>query len=103
MEQLNESAWEVVHPEIPQAARAIAEAGHYDDAIFAAFRCVEGEIQERIQSASVGSILLNEAFDGPSPQVRVWELPDHSRQTRLPSLSLRSPLPSLVARKLSLP
>jgi hypothetical protein len=71
MEQLKKSAWEMLHPGVTQATRGIAEAGRYDDAIFAAFRYVEGEIQERIRSKSIGMPLLNKAFDGPSPQIRI--------------------------------
>jgi hypothetical protein len=51
MERLSEGAWEIVHPGITQATKAIAEAGQYDDAIFAAFRYVEGEIRERVRKA----------------------------------------------------
>lgn len=63
--------WEGLHPEILHACRDIAETGKYDDAIFAAFRIVEGEIQTRIQSAGIASNLLDEAFDGPSPKIDI--------------------------------
>ena len=63
--------WEKLHPAIRTAAQPIAEAGTYDDAIFAAFRHVEAEIQERINSRSVGEALLNEAFDGVPPKVLI--------------------------------
>jgi hypothetical protein len=49
---------------ICDAAKDIARAGKLDDAIFAAFRVVEVEIQERISSRSIGDALLNEAIDG---------------------------------------
>jgi hypothetical protein len=63
--------WEALHPEVLRAARDIAKAGKFDDAIFAAFRCVEAEIQNRIGSAGIGSNLLDEAYDGPSPKVDI--------------------------------
>lgn len=71
MGTLNESTWELVHSGIAQAAKVIAEAGQYDDAIFAAFRYVEADIQQRIGSKSVGIALLDEAFDGSSPRIRI--------------------------------
>ncbi len=65
------SAWEALHPEILQASREIANAGKFDDAIFAAFRCVEAEIQNRIGSAGIGGNLLDEAFDGAGPKIDI--------------------------------
>ncbi len=66
-----EAIWEKLHPAIRKEAQAIAEAGKFDDAIFAAFRYVEGEIQNRIGSTNIGKSLLNEAFDGPSPKILI--------------------------------
>ena len=63
--------WEKLHPSIRQVAQDIAEAGKFDTAIFEAFRYVEGEIQGRIGSTSIGKGLLNEAFDGQSPKILI--------------------------------
>jgi hypothetical protein len=63
--------WELLHPEIISASRAIAETGKYDDAIFAAFRLVEASVQERIASRSIGESLILEAFDGSPPKVDI--------------------------------
>jgi hypothetical protein len=49
--------WELIHPDVSNAARAIAETGKYDDAIFAAFR--------------VGDALITEAFDGNPPKINI--------------------------------
>jgi Protein of unknown function (Hypoth_ymh) len=61
--------WDDIHPSIRTSSQSIAEAGKFDDAIFAAFRYVEAEIQERIRSSSIGQALLDEAFDGAAPKV----------------------------------
>jgi hypothetical protein len=63
--------WDNIHPAIRDASRPIAEVGKFDDAIFAAFRYIEGEIQERIGSKSIGQTLLDEAFDGTPPKINI--------------------------------
>jgi sugar lactone lactonase YvrE len=63
--------WRLIHPSIRDATHAIVEAGSYDDAIFAAFRFVEGEIQERLTSTSIGEALLSEAFAGDPPRINI--------------------------------
>jgi hypothetical protein len=63
--------WGQVHPEVITASRAIAEAGKFEDAIFAAFRLVEATIQERISSKQIGEPLIAEAFDGNPPQINI--------------------------------
>jgi Protein of unknown function (Hypoth_ymh) len=63
--------WDNIHKDIREAAQQIAETGKYDDAIFAAFRYLEGEIQERINSRSIGKQLLDEAFDGNPPKINI--------------------------------
>lgn len=63
--------WDAIHADVAKITRLIVEAEQYDDAIFSAFRFVEGEIQERIQSKSIGITLLNEAFDGQPPKIRI--------------------------------
>ena len=70
--------WDPIDPEIIEASKAIAEAGKYDDAIFAAFRLVEAKIQERIQSTRIGESLIAEAFDGVPP--RIYISPDQRDQ-----------------------
>ncbi len=45
---------ENLHPAIRETSETIAKTGKFDDAIFAAFRYIEGEIQERIGSKSIG-------------------------------------------------
>jgi len=59
--------WENVDSRIRAVSETVANAGKFDDAIFAAFRFVEGEIQERTNSKSIGQMLLDEAFDGTKP------------------------------------
>jgi uncharacterized protein (TIGR02391 family) len=63
--------WDNVHPSVRSAEKAIAEEGKFDDAIFAAFRYVEAEVQTRIGSTNIGSGLLNEAFDGTAPKILI--------------------------------
>ena len=61
--------WNAINPRIRQASEEIAKTHKFDDAIFAAFRYIEGEIQERISSNSIGKNLLDEAFDGTAPKI----------------------------------
>jgi hypothetical protein len=61
---MDDVVWGALHATICDAAKDIACAGKLDDAIFAAFRVVEAEIQERISSRSIGDTLLDEAFNG---------------------------------------
>jgi sugar lactone lactonase YvrE len=63
--------WDNIHSDIRTASQPIAEAGKFDDAIFAAFRYVEGEIQDRIGSTKVGQALIDEAFEGPIPRIDI--------------------------------
>lgn len=63
--------WKSIHPDIVAASKPVAEAGKFDDAIFAAFRLVEGEIQQRIGSGSIGQALIGEAFDGATPRIDI--------------------------------
>jgi sugar lactone lactonase YvrE len=63
--------WEQLHTEIIEASRAIAEAGKFDDAIFAAFRLVEATIQDRIVSTQIGEALIREAFEGTPPRINI--------------------------------
>ncbi|RQR33942.1 MULTISPECIES: TIGR02391 family protein [unclassified Burkholderia] len=65
------NVWQTVHPAIQEQAKDIAESGKFDDAILAALRYVESEIQGRIGSTSIGQALLNEAFDGPAPKIQI--------------------------------
>lgn len=59
--------WENIDSRIRAASESVAMAGKFDDAIFAAFRFIEGEIQEKVTSKSIGQQLLDEAFDGHKP------------------------------------
>lgn len=76
--------WDALHAAICDAAKEIACAGKLDDAIFAAFRVVEAEIQERINSRSIGDTLLDEAFNGVPPQIDIVD--DSRDQTAIKSL-----------------
>lgn len=66
-----DNLWGRLHPEVLNASHEIAKVGKFDDAIFAAFRVVEAEIQTQIGSAGVGQSLLDEAFDGPTPKIDI--------------------------------
>ncbi len=63
--------WDIIHPNIRAASETITLAGKYDDAIFAAFRTIEAEIQQRAKSKSIGQHLLDEAFDGQLPKIEI--------------------------------
>jgi hypothetical protein len=65
------AVWNQLHVEIIEASRAIAEAGKFDDAIFAAFRLVEATIQQRIGSTRIGEELIAEALDGNPASINI--------------------------------
>jgi Protein of unknown function (Hypoth_ymh) len=81
---MDDVVWGALHTAICDAAKDIACAGKLDDAIFAAFRVVEAEIQERISSRSIGNTLLDEAFDGVPPQLDIVD--DSRDQTTIKNL-----------------
>lgn len=70
--------WAGLPPEIAATSWPIAEAGMYDDAILAAFRLVEGRLQNRLGTASIGQPLLAEAFDSSPPRVDIGRPIDRS-------------------------
>jgi uncharacterized protein (TIGR02391 family) len=63
--------WDMIDKEIAGAARAIAEIGQYDAAIFQAFKHIEAVIQERIGSKSIGTSLIREAFAVSPPKILI--------------------------------
>ncbi|MER5705053.1 TIGR02391 family protein [Micromonospora sp. NPDC002296] len=56
----------ILRPEIIDASAKQLRSGHFDDAIFAAFRRIEHEVQQRTGLNSIGDRLIAEAF-GKSP------------------------------------
>lgn len=65
--------WENINPEIRAVSEDIAKKNKFDTAILEAFRLIEGEIKERISSKSIGTNLINEAFDGSSPKINITD------------------------------
>jgi len=72
-------AWGHIHPEIRAECEPKARAEQFDDAVFAAFRLIEAQIQLRIGSASIGGQLVREAFSEPDAKILI------SRDTRTQS------------------
>lgn len=71
----SEGLWPEIHPDVAKVARARAESGQFDDAIFAAYRTVESAIQDRIASQQIGIALVTEAFSGPTPKIDISDDP----------------------------
>ena len=67
----SDTDWFGLPIEIAATSKQIAEAGKYDDAIFAAFRYVESQLQQRLGSSSIGQPLIKEAFDGAPPRIQI--------------------------------
>jgi hypothetical protein len=61
--------WSALPDDLVRSVRQIADGDNYDEAIFAAFKHVEAEIQGRLGSRSVGAALIAEAFDGTPPKI----------------------------------
>lgn len=76
MENTEDILWTSINPEVVSQARPLAEAGKYDDAIFAAYKLVEDAIQQHIGSRNIGSVLVTEAFDASSGSPKIDLSPD---------------------------
>jgi hypothetical protein len=65
-----------LRPEIEALAAGALLDGRWDDAIFAAFRFVEAQLQQRVASSLIGRALVAHAFDPTAPRVRISPNPD---------------------------
>ena len=63
----------LLRQEIVDAVAAFVRADKFDDAIFAAFRRVEHEVQKRTGNLAIGNDLINAAFRDMSSPIRVSE------------------------------
>jgi hypothetical protein len=73
-----------IRPEIAKAAGPAYSDGRWDDAIFDAFRTVEAALQVQTGSSLIGNGLVNLAFDGNAPRLRISGNPsDLSRLAEL--------------------
>ncbi|WP_328851277.1 hypothetical protein OG994_25945 [Micromonospora globbae] len=61
----------ILRPEIIDASVKQLRSGHFDDAIFAAFRRIEHEVQQRTGLNSIGDRLVEEAFGKNSGKPRI--------------------------------
>lgn len=61
----------ILRPEIIDASVKQLRSGHFDDAIFAAFRRIEHEVQQRTGLNSIGDRLISEAFGKNSSKPRI--------------------------------
>jgi Protein of unknown function (Hypoth_ymh) len=65
----------ILRPEVVEAAATQLSAGLFDDAIFAAFRRVEHEIQQRTGLSSIGNGLVTEAFQTAKNRISISDRP----------------------------
>ena len=68
---VNSMTWFGLPQPLVDAAKTAYDADKFDDAIFVAFRYVESQIQERLDSLSVGGTLIAEAFDTTPPRIQI--------------------------------
>ena len=61
----------LLRPEIADASTEQLRHKLYDDAIFAAYRRVEHEIQQRTQFTSIGDTLVKDAFQNANPRITI--------------------------------
>lgn len=74
----------LLREEIADASADLLQDGHFDDAIFAALRRVEHEIQQRTGSSAIGDGLVKHAFEGSPPRIKVSDRPrDAERMVQL--------------------
>jgi uncharacterized protein (TIGR02391 family) len=73
-----EDFWSRLHPSVVHASRRRFEAGHYADAVEAAFKELNSKIKEHVRQATGqefdGADLMNRAFSLNSPVVRLADL-----------------------------
>jgi Protein of unknown function (Hypoth_ymh) len=70
------TGWFGLPESLVNTSKEIAGVGKYDEAIFAAFKFVEAEIQARIGSANIGKQLITEAFAGATPRIEIGKAAD---------------------------
>ncbi|MEV6440660.1 TIGR02391 family protein [Amycolatopsis sp. NPDC051716] len=63
----------ILRAEIAEVSAELVRANRFDDAIFAAFRRVEHEVQQRIKNPSIGNDLIKLAFREAANSIRVTE------------------------------
>ncbi|MFJ9933181.1 TIGR02391 family protein [Streptomyces virginiae] len=61
----------LLRPEVVEACGDLLRADRFDDAIFAAFRRLEHEVQQRVASVAIGNELITSAFKEISSPVRI--------------------------------
>ena len=65
-----------IHPEIQQVSKDLFDDGHFPQATFAAFKCIEKKVQEvsTLPSSLTGFDLMMKAFNGDTPKIRLNHL-----------------------------
>ncbi|MBT2478710.1 TIGR02391 family protein [Streptomyces sp. ISL-94] len=61
----------LLRPEVVDACEGLLRTDRFDDAIFAAFRRLEHEVQQRLGSAAIGNELITSAFKEMSNPIRI--------------------------------
>ncbi|MFE2491710.1 TIGR02391 family protein [Streptomyces mirabilis] len=61
----------LLHPEVVEACTDLLGADRFDDAIFAAFRRLEHEVQQRTGSPAIGTGLVTTAFRDKKDPIRI--------------------------------
>ena len=61
----------LLRPEVVEACADLLQADRFDDAIFAAFRRLEHEVQQRVSSSAIGNELINSAFREMKEPIRI--------------------------------
>ncbi len=61
----------LLRPEVVDACEGLLRADRFDDAIFAAFRRLEHEVQQRVGSVAIGNGLITSAFKGTGNLIRI--------------------------------
>lgn len=63
-----------IHPEIQQVSKDLFDDGHFPQATFAAFKCIEKKVQETSTLSSTGWDLMMKAFNKKSPKIKLNNL-----------------------------
>ncbi len=63
-----------IHPEIQQVSKNLFDDGHFTQATFEAFKCIEKKVQETSTLSSTGWDLMMKAFNKKSPKIKLNNL-----------------------------
>lgn len=69
-----------IHPSIDNVSRKLFDDGHYAQATFEAYKLLDNEVQHIAHSSDSGTSLMQKAFSGKPPSIRLTKLSNKSEE-----------------------